>query len=194
MTEFGVRRHDAAFDPSLHQSDWPHAPVHRLGEQGAYMVTAGTYLKRPLLHNPGRLDLAVNLLFQCAHEFDWLLQAWAVMSNHYHFVAMSPNAPGNLSAMLGKLHGAVARQLNSEDGAPGRKVMYQYWDSHITFERSYLARLNYVHQNPVHHGIVQRASEYCWCSAAWFERNANPAFVKTVYGFKTDQIRIKDDF
>ena len=26
--------------------DWPHSPLHRLGEPGAYIVTAGTYLKR----------------------------------------------------------------------------------------------------------------------------------------------------
>jgi hypothetical protein len=26
-------------------ADWPHSPVHRLTEAGAYMVTCGTYLK-----------------------------------------------------------------------------------------------------------------------------------------------------
>jgi len=30
--------------PAVHL-DWPHAPAHRLGERGAYMVTAGTFEK-----------------------------------------------------------------------------------------------------------------------------------------------------
>ena len=96
--------------------------------------------------------------------------------------------------MIGKLHGAIGRRLNAEDNTPERKVMYEYWDSHITYERSYLARLNYVHQNPVYHGIVRNASEYPWCSAGWFERTADHAFHKTVTSFKFDRIRVRDDY
>ena len=65
---------------------------------------------------------------------------------------------------------------------------------HLTYQRSYYARLNYVHENPCRHGLVPVASSYPWCSAAWFERTATPAFFKTVSGFKTDQISIQDDF
>jgi putative transposase len=64
----------------------------------------------------------------------------------------------------------------------------------LTFERSYLARLNYVHQNPVKHGLVKVANQYPWCSAAWFERTASPAAVKTIYSFKTDKLKIDDDY
>ncbi len=158
------------------------------------MVTAGTYDKYPVLNSASRLDLALSLLFDCALESGWQLQAWAVLINHYHFVALSPHDPQSLRLMLGKLHGAMARELNARDGTPERKVFYQFWDTHITFQRSYLARLNYVHQNAVHHGIVRKASEYRWCSAAWFERSAQSSFVKSVYRFRTDRIRVEDDF
>jgi putative transposase len=76
----------------------------------------------------------------------------------------------------------------------GRKVWFNFWDTKLTSERSYLARLNYVHQNPVKHGLVTMANQYRWCSAAWFERVASPAMVKTIYGFKTDKLKIYDDF
>jgi putative transposase len=111
----------------LTSMDWPHAPAHRLGEKGAYMVTAGTCEKRHFLNSPDRLDLVLSLLFECATEFEWQLQAWAVMSNHYHFVALSPDDPKSPGIMLGKLHGAIAKELNAEDGTEGRKVFYQYW-------------------------------------------------------------------
>jgi hypothetical protein len=39
-------------------------------------------------------------------------------------------------------------------------------------EKSWLARLNYVHQNAVKHGLVPIAHQYPWCSAPWFETNA----------------------
>ena len=194
MTTLDNSHLDASIKESPSFSDWPHAPAHRLGDKGAYMVTAGAYNKYPFLNSAARLDLVLNLLFNCALEFGWQLQAWAVLINHYHFVALSPDDPQSLSHMLGKLHGAIACELNARDGTPGRKVFYQYWDTHITFQRSYLARLNYIHQNSVHHGIVRKASEYRWCSAAWFERSSRPSFVKSVYRFRTDRIKVEDDF
>lgn len=96
--------------------------------------------------------------------------------------------------LLTKLHANTARALNKEQATPGRKVWFQYWDSHLTFERSYLARLNYVHHNAVKHGLVANAQNYPWCSAAWFAENGPAAFRATVESFKTDQINISDDF
>ena len=40
-------------------------------------------------------------------------------------------------------------RLNRIDDTPGRRVMYKFWDTRLTFEKSWLARLNYVHQNAV---------------------------------------------
>jgi putative transposase len=73
-------------------------------------------------------------------------------------------------------------------------VWHNYWETRLTYQRSYLARLNYVHQNPVKHGLVPVASQYRWCSAAWFERTASTAQVKSIYRFKVDQVRVRDDF
>jgi putative transposase len=77
---------------------------------------------------------------------------------------------------------------------PGRQVWHNFWDTKLTYEKSYRARLNYVHQNPVKHGLVSVASHYPWCSAAWFERTATPAQVKTIYAFKTNRLKVCDDF
>ena len=95
--------------------DWPHAPVHRLSESGAYMVTAGTYRKAHHLWNTQRLDLLQNALLTTADEFGWRLQAWAVMSNHYHFLAIAPEDPESLRVFLRKLHPKVGKRLNELD-------------------------------------------------------------------------------
>ncbi len=44
------------------------------------------------------------------------------------------------------------------------------------------------------HGLVALPTDCQWCSASWFERTADPAFVKTVKSFGTDFLRIADDF
>ncbi len=192
----GVRRIDAAlFLLYSHiMNQWPHAPVHILDEQGAYMVTCGTYKKAHYLNTPDRLCFFQSALFLFAEEFGWRLQAWAVLSNHYHFVAFSPGNPKSMGVMLSKLHTLSAAEINRQDHKEGRKVWCQYYDSHITYQTSFLARLRYVHQNPVHHGLVSNAESYPWCSASWLAQTASSSFVKTLQGFGTTRLNVRDDF
>ena len=178
----------------LSMIQWPHAPVHKLSQPGAFMVTAGTYLKAHHFRKSLLLDFLQSALFVEADRFGWQLQAWAVFSNHYHFVALSPVEPNNLADLLRRLHSITAREANRVNGSNDQQVWHQYWDTHLTYERSYYARLNYVHQNARRHRLVPVASSYPWCSAAWFERTASPAFVKTISGFKTGRISIHDEF
>lgn len=173
---------------------WPHAPTHRLSESGVYMVTAATYLKAHHFRGADRLSVLHRGLLALCAQYGWRLEAWAVFSNHYHFVAHSPADPTTLRTMLAHLHCQTANWINGKDGQPGRMVWHNYWETRLTFERSYRARLNYVHQNPVRHLLVPVANLYPWCSARWFERSASPPAVRSIYRFKADQVRVTDDF
>ena len=174
--------------------DWPHAPRHRLSEHGTFLVTAGTLYKHHHFPTRQRLDLLEGKILELAKQYGWQLEAWAVFSNHYHLVGHSQATSAPLNDFLGHVHSATAKAVNELDGAVGRQVWYNFWETRLTFERSYFARLNYVDQNPVKHGLVCVANQYRWCSAAWFERIATPAQVKTIYGFKINQLRVLDDF
>ncbi|MFT5469408.1 MAG: putative transposase [Verrucomicrobiales bacterium] len=177
--------------------DWPHAPVHRLAESGTFFVTAGTYRKERFFGSRRRLRMLHDELLKHAKRFKWRLEAWAVFSNHYHFVAHSPEKESDarsLSVFLATLHGKTSATVNEWDDAKGRKVWHNYRETELTFERSYLARLHYTHANAVRHGLVAVPNQYPWCSAAWFERTATDAQAKTTYGFKIDQIQVEDDF
>ena len=157
------------------------------------MVTAATYRKALHFQQPERLDVLQRGLLKLAAESGWQIEAWAVFANHYHFIGHAPD-PETLRPMLAKLHEKTAKWINRLEAEPGRKVWHNFWDTRLTYERSYLTRLAYVHGNAVHHGLVPVANQYRWCSAAWFERTATPAQVKTIYALKTDRLSIRDDF
>ena len=175
---------------------WPHAPVHRLSKGGVYFLTAGTYLRHHHFRDRNRLDVLHRGLLVVCHEFGWQLEAWAAFSNHYHFVAHAPAKAADatsLSRMIGLLHERTARWINHLDQAPGRKVWHNYRETRLTFQRSYLARLNYTHQNAVKHGLATIANQYPWCSAAWFERSSPASVVRSIYSFKTDRLIVPGD-
>jgi putative transposase len=174
--------------------DWPHAPPHRISEHGTYLVTAGTHHKEHFFRGAERLDHLQERLLALAKENGWQLEAWAVFSNHYHFVAHARPGAADLGPWLKQLHGSTSRQVNRMDRCEGREVWFNFWDTRLTYEASYLARLNYVHQNPVKHGLVPVARNYPWCSAGWFEQNATATQVKVVSRFKIDKVNVRDDF
>jgi putative transposase len=176
---------------------WPHAPTHQLSNRGTYFVTASTLHKHHHFRTAARLQVLHRGLLTVAEKFGWTFEAWAIFSNHYHFVAHSPaTAPDatTLPDMLSTLHVKTAGWINKLDKTPGRQVWFNYRETRLTYEKSYLARLNYVHQNPVKHGLVPVANQYPYCSTRWFERTASPAIVKTIYRFNTDKLQIPDDF
>src|SRR5204863_430326 len=99
---------------------WPHAPTHRLGEGGVFIVTAATYHKTLHFRAPERLTVLERGLLKLAAEFGWRLEAWAVFGNHYHFVAHSPETDADatsLGPMLGQLHEKTAKWINRLDAA-----------------------------------------------------------------------------
>lgn len=176
----------------MNTKHWAHSPLHLLDEQGTYMVTASTHQNAHFFHSPERKNLLTHTLFSLANKFGWQLQAWAILNNH--FIAISPENPQSLKQFVTELHRQTATILNRMDNTIGRKIWFQFWDSHITYQKSYLARLKYVHENAVHHKLVENAENYPWCSKSWFVLNTNSAFQNTVNSFKIDRISVIDDF
>ena len=166
------------------KTPWPHAPTHQLAANGTFFVTAGTYLKAHHFRGADRLRVLHRGLLTVARDHGWQLEAWAVFSNHYHFIAHSPADTSNaesLGLMLKTLHVKTSAWVNRLDRTPTRQVWFNFRETRLTYAKSYFARLNYTHRNPVKHGLVSVANQYPWCSAAWFERTASPAQVKTIY-------------
>jgi putative transposase len=158
------------------------------------MITAGTYQTLHLFRTNERLALLQNSLLSHMNDHAWQVQTWAVFSNHYHVIAVSSSGSTSLKKLIQELHSKTALAINQLDGAKGRRVWFQYWDTHLTFEKSYLARLNYVIENPVRHGLVARAANYPWCSATWFQETASTGFFKSVKSFRVDRVNVRDDF
>ena len=174
--------------------EYQHTPSHLFRPQAIYMVTGATYRKRSFLNTDEKLAHFLRILLERSSIAGWELEAWAIFPNHYHFVAKAPKNPVNLSSMLRAIHSISGKYINFLDNTPGRRVWYNYWDTCITNAGSYLARLHYVHMNPVKHGIIEKAEDYPFCSRQWFISHASPEFCKLVFSQPINKVVVKDDF
>ena len=132
-----------------------------------------------------------------AHRYSggmWNMEAWAILHNHYHFIARSPASATTLPKLIRQLHSITAIELNKWDRTPGRQVWFNYWDTCITYERSYLARLHYVLMNPVKHGLVESPIDYPYCSYKWFVKQSDQDLQSLVFDQPIDKVNIFDEF
>lgn len=173
---------------------WPHAPSRLVTQPGVYMYTASTLHKEHFFRDPGALEYLHDLVLEVAEAQGWHLEAWAIFSNHYHFVGKSPDIEGACETLAKSVHKTSASWLNAQQGQIGRRVWYSYRQTLLTYEKSYMARLSYVHRNAVHHGLVDRPEDYRFCSARWLLQNATPAFSRTLMEFPIDRVNVEDDF
>jgi len=170
---------------------WSHAPVHVTLTEATYIVTCGTYLKQPLYRNPADLDLFQSQLFEVAKKHQLILHAWCVLINHYHLIV---HANGSLEPFFRHLHSVASIELNKRHATAGRKVWFQYRETAISDERSYFARLKYVQENAVHHGVIANAENYKWCSARWLAEHASRGFVKALRDASITNLNVPDDY
>jgi putative transposase len=173
---------------------WHHAPPHVFAPGVIQMITGATLHKEPLFLGEERLRILESTLFEAAGDYRWNLEAWALFPNHYHIIARPEDSAKPLKTLISRIHSQSARLLNRHDGEVGREVWFQFWDTCLTHETSYLARLKYVHTNPVKHGLVGEATLYPFCSAAWFEARADATFCRKVMSFGCERVNVRDDF
>jgi len=58
--------------------------------------------------------------------------------------------------------------MNRDDNERGRKVWYRCAYRIIRSDRHFLTTVNYIHNNPVKHGYVDKWSEWPWSSFHWY--------------------------
>ena len=173
---------------------YQHNPPHYFVPNAMYMVTGAILHKQHLLSEGKRKQFILQTLFDRAKLLGWNLEAWAILDNHYHFIAQAPEDATSLEKLIRQFHSITAIQINRWDDTPGKQVWYNYWDSCLTYEKSYLARLHYVHMNPLKHGLAENPIEYPFCSYKWFIEQSNSDLKEQVFSQPIDRIEVFDDF
>ncbi len=87
--------------------------------------------------------------------------------------------------MLGRfvqnLHSNLARVINKLERSEVRQIWYQYWDRCIRSEKDLHTRLNYIHHNPVKHGLVLNVDDYEWSSYKAYIENKGEEWLKSCF-------------
>jgi putative transposase len=112
--------------------------------------------------------------------------AYVIMPDHLHAITDSALKPSKILQYINGIisrrvidhlkergHNASLRKLKRESEVRGHR--YSLWEHHsntlpIFSEDMFMQKLNYIHQNPVSAGLVERAEDYRWSSVRIWKR------------------------
>lgn len=127
-----------------------------------YHVTSRGDRREDIYHDDADRQAWLNVLAQVCKRFNWSVQAYCMMDNHYHLLVQTPDA--NLSAGMRQLNGVYTQLANRTHGRVGHVFQGRY-KAILVDEDNYLLELaRYVVLNPVRAGVVQEAKDWPWSS------------------------------
>ncbi len=147
----------------------------------ARFLTFSCFRRFPLLHTEATRDIFEATVMHARQTCRFRLYAWVVMPNHVHLL-LRPNLPEHpVASILNQIKQPVAKSILAEwrrlnapvipklTSAQGEVRFWQRgggYDRNIFSKQEFMEKLNYIHINPVKAGLVSRAEEWNWSSAA----------------------------
>ncbi len=143
---------------------------------GTFFLSVVTFNRRKIFNHPqGRriLGKAVN---QIIGEFPFSLDAWVLMEDHLHTIWTLPKEDTNYGKRVGliKAHFSKAAKIWFHDKSMmnlsrqyRREITIwqrRFWEHTIRDEEDLAKHFDYLHYNPVKHGLVQRVRDWPYSS------------------------------
>ena len=106
----------------------------------------------------------LSLLEHWCGEFEVRIWAYCLMPNHVHLILVPSTADG-LRRAVAEVHRRYTRMINFREGWRG--CLWQgRFASFVMSETHLMGAVRYVERNPVKAGLVERAEDWPWSSAA----------------------------
>jgi putative transposase len=143
---------------------------------GTFFFTVVTFERRRILTS----DLARRCLRKAwedtNHRRPFELQAVCLLPDHLHCVWSLPEADGDFSSRWKMIKGCFTRMYRAAGGAEGDRCpsrelkgeaavwQRRFWEHWIRDVEDFQRHVDYIHFNPVKHGLVERPGDWPWSS------------------------------
>ena len=152
-----------------------------------YFITAVTFRRRSLLVE--HVDLLKEAVGRVKRRVGFEILAWVVLPDHTH-VIIDP-MENNLAGIVRRLKLSFANLYFDRQGTHGGTVWQRrYWD-HIIRDRQDMNRhIDYIHYNPVKHGLV--SDPFAWRHSS-LDRYCADGYYSRDWGVK-ERLTINGEF
>jgi putative transposase len=127
-----------------------------------WFFTVVTHRRIPALRTEAARESLRNAINHCREIYPFAIEAWVLLPDHLHCIWDLPESDLNYS----RRWAIIKRKFTQAFVDRGRPPFWQnrFWAHLITDKKDYENHMNYIHYNPVKHGLVERAVDWPWTS------------------------------
>jgi putative transposase len=141
---------------------------------GTYFFTVVSYERRPILTSPIARSCLGNALRIVKARRPFESVAMVLMPDHLHAVWILPRGDSDYSTRWGRIKETFTLSFLSSGGGEGfrnasrirrrERAVWQrrFWEHTVRDEDDLQRCIDYIHWNPVKHGLVERVPDYPW--------------------------------
>ena len=154
---------------------------------GTFFLTIVTHRRQPLFRDGARVEQLRRAIAKVKTETPFEIVAAVVLPDHLHFIWKLPSGDANFSRRVSRLKVLFTRSLfgtgasaraDSESRRKHRESdlwQRRFWEHAIRNETDLEECLNYIHYNPVKHGLVSCPHQWEYSSFhKWVKRGQYP--------------------
>jgi putative transposase len=165
----------------------------RYNEPGqAHELTFSCYHGHKFLQAERTCEWLRDALTKARADLEFDLWAHVFIPEHAHLIVFPRRKIYDIADILEAIKQPVARKAlayirkHAPEWLPritvqsGDRIRHHYWqegggfDRNVIKPRTLLKMIDYIHLNPVRRWLVERAIDWKWSSAAWFEGGESP--------------------
>ena len=153
----------------------------------AHELTFSCYQKYPFLKAERTCLWLAESINAARPKCDFHFWAYVVMPEHVHLIVAPRQENYDIAQIRRAIKEPVARQaieflemespewlpkITARKGSLPRRYFWQPgggYDRNIVEPRTLLQMIDYIHHNPVRRGLAERARDWRWSSARWYE-------------------------
>src|SRR5271166_3016470 len=125
-----------------------------------HFITFSCYRRQPFLDTARARQVFERSLEQTRRSYRFYVIGYVVMPEHVHLLVSEPER-ATLSRAIQSLKQSVSQKLN---GHHGHFWQARYYDFNVFTPKKRVEKLDYIHRNPVHRGLVTQAEDRPWSS------------------------------
>ncbi len=154
-------------------SDYRRAVFHG----GVYFFTVVTHRRIPIFTNETRVAVLREAFRAVMLKRPFLIDAIVVLPDHIHCVWRLPECDADYSGRWREIKKHASARIDRRINDRGERPVWQrrFWEHLIRDEQDWRNHMDYVHYNPVKHGLVGRPGDWLWSSfrgavaKGWYE-------------------------
>ena len=142
------------------------------GPGGTYFFTVVTYRRRKIFADPVARTLLREAIMEVRAYLPFTIDAWVLLPEHLHCVWTLPPDDMDFSIRWGKIKAGFTKR--SKDGLHRPELLTnsrkkhrestiwqrRFWEHKIRNSDDYRRHLDYIHYNPVKHGLVAKVRDW----------------------------------